>query len=91
MGFDLNGGAFTGVWPSGSQGDGVIQDVEMVYATGFKAHVKVTAGGAIPNGSEFIFSTNGNQWSDSVAAIPEPTGVSLLGISSLLLLMRRQK
>lgn len=94
-GFDLTGGTHTGVFPDPSRlNDGIIQDVEMVYATGFKAHVEASSGDPLPAGSRFIFSTNGNQWSDTLAvieSIPEPSTSLLVGLGGGLTLLHRKR
>ena len=88
-GFDLNGGDYIG----GSHNSGVIEDAEQVYATGISYTFKPIGGGNFADGSSFIFSTNGGQWTDTVEAaeaVPEPSGALLLCFGLAFAILRRR-
>lgn len=79
----------------GLQNDGAYQDAEKVYADGISFTVTKAGGGNFAASDEFIFSLNGNIWTESATAaanpIPEPTAGALGLLAGLSFLTRRRR
>ena len=74
-------------------GDGVIQDIESVYATGMRYVITRTDGQALNSDTLFLFSTGGAQWPDSVdlPLVPEPSSTLLGCLAGMVMLLKRKR
>ena len=76
-----------------TNGDGVIQDIESVYATGMRYVITRTDGQALNSDTQFLFSTGGAQWPDTVnlPVVPEPSSTLLGCLAGTVLLLKRKR
>ena len=90
---DLDGGGVSA--PSvASGGNGVLDEIERVYATGIRFDITPEGGGNFSSDADFLFSFNGVHYEDSFASaltVPEPSTSVLLALACASVILRRKK